>query len=94
MNGIRNGDLRPSQTTGMNIEPPAPRKNRMNTHPNMSKTDWIKYKEAVESSIPTELTLPTTAYGIFSFLRKVIIIREEPGIDPTPLDSKIENEWE
>jgi hypothetical protein len=67
---------------------------RRSNHTNDDKSDWTKYKEAVEASIPTELSLPTSGYKIFNFLRRVIILREEPNLDPGSLDARLEDEWE
>ena len=85
MNGITNGENPPDRDLELSL-PRDPKPER--------QSDWMMYKQAVEACIPTELTLPTTAYGIFSFLRKVILLREEPGMDTIFLNSKIENEWE
>ena len=40
------------------------------------------------------LQLPTNGNGLFCFLRKVVILRDDPKIKPNELDEKLVNEWE
>ena len=43
---------------------------------------------------PGNLPLPTTGLQIFLFLRKVIIVREDPSVDPAILDYRLEQEYD